>query len=278
MLLPAPFAPRRTAQAKERNGRSSETPRRASLRASRRWTAPRRPPVSRRCATGCCAGTRSVLRRAVIPRRFAAATPSTRTRSTCSGTRWRPRRDLEIIDRSLGAGNEVADHDVLRVDRQKRLVGLSHDPAPRAYLPSALVCAALSLRSESGGSCPGCCSTSRSRESAPFAAARARGRRVLRRRDAAAAHGPRRPEYLRVRRLASSEARGRARCGAFRRGARRRPVALALCERDSRTAARCGAGETRRRSKCVYGHDSIVAGFRGLHRDALPRLSTRETR
>ena len=33
---------------------------------------------------------------------------------------------FEIIDRSLGAGNEVADHDVLRVDRQQRLVVILH--------------------------------------------------------------------------------------------------------------------------------------------------------
>ena len=33
---------------------------------------------------------------------------------------------FEIIDRSLGAGNEVAEHDVLRVDRQQRLVVILH--------------------------------------------------------------------------------------------------------------------------------------------------------
>jgi len=33
---------------------------------------------------------------------------------------------FEIIDRSLGAGGEVADHDVLRVDRAQRLVVILH--------------------------------------------------------------------------------------------------------------------------------------------------------
>ena len=71
---------------KGRNGRGATRP--PSLHASRRWTEPHRLLVSRRCATGCFAGTRSARRR-----RFPGASAATRGATrTCSGTRWRRRR------------------------------------------------------------------------------------------------------------------------------------------------------------------------------------------
>ena len=57
-----------------------------------------------------------------IPRRFCGDT----RRYADSFRHAMAAEAFDIIDRSLGAGGEVADHDVLRVDRQQRLVVILH--------------------------------------------------------------------------------------------------------------------------------------------------------
>ena len=127
---------------------------------------------------------------------------------------------FDIIDRSLGAGGEVADHDVLRVDRQQRLVVILHR---RAYLPGRV--RAISLRRERGRVAARRVEARGARFSLPGG----HGRRVLRG-DGAAAHGPRRVPG--VRRLAHP----RGRRAAARVPAAPPPVALALCRDGGRAA------------------------------------------
>ena len=116
--LAGAVAPRRTGTAKERNGRGATRP--PSLRASRRWTAPHQRLVSAAARVAAPPGRGPLC--AEDPRRFGGD-----TRRYADVFRHAMAAEaFEIIDRSLGAGGEVADHEVLRARPTRALVVILH--------------------------------------------------------------------------------------------------------------------------------------------------------